>query len=90
MEFYQGKVEERIRRLDEAERRYNWSTLQWTKPAMRRLIRNWFCGMLVIDPNLKTRDGNPIQFVREYYGDDSGYPHPEDQTDEWKKNMIDL
>jgi hypothetical protein len=33
---------------------------------------------------------SPVQFVREYYEDDYGYPNPEDQTDEWKKDMIDL
>ena len=27
---------------------------------------------------------SPIQFVREYYGDEIAYPPPEGQTDEWK------
>merc|ERR1712038_552785 len=57
---------------------------------MRRLLAQWFCGMLVIDPKLQTLDGSPITWVREYYGDESGYPNPDDQTDEWKKESIDL
>jgi len=88
--FYEKAVEERVRRLDRAETRFGWFSLQYTKPIMRRLLANWFCGMLVIDPELKTRDGNPIQFVREYYGEESGYPGPEGQTDEWKQESIEL
>ena len=38
---------------------------------MRRLLQYWFCGMLVIDPELTTTDGSPLQFVHEYYGEDS-------------------
>ena len=57
---------------------------------MKRLIINWFCGLMIIDPQLCTRDGSPIQFVREYYGEESGYPGPEDQTEEWKKEGIDF
>lgn len=90
LKFHRGKVEERLRRLDLAESQYGWFSLKWTKPTMRRLIKQWFCGMLVIDPDLQAQNGSPLQFVHEYYGDDSGYPGPEDQTDEWKKESIDL
>ena len=88
--FYGKAVEERVRKLEEAETRYGWFSLEWTEKPMRQLIVNWFCGMLVIDPDLKTRDGSPIQFVHEYYGPESKYPHPENQTEEWKKDMMDL
>jgi len=57
---------------------------------MRRLIINWFCGMLVIDPALHTSDGSPIQFVHEYYGPESEYPDHDGQTEEWKKEGTDL
>lgn len=87
---FEGKVEERLRRLEQAESRFGWFSLQWTKPIMRRLLFQWFCGMLVIDPDLRTREGSPLQFVHEYYGDDSRYPGPEDQTEEWKKEGVDL
>ena len=88
--FYERTVEERVRRMDQAETRFGWFTSKWTKCLMKRLIVNWFCGMLVIDPNLTTKDGSPIQFVREYYGEGSHYPDPEGQTDEWKKESTDL
>eukprot|EP00930_Biecheleria_cincta_P007109 TRINITY_DN108249_c0_g1_i1.p1 TRINITY_DN108249_c0_g1~~TRINITY_DN108249_c0_g1_i1.p1 ORF type:complete len:502 (-),score=78.91 TRINITY_DN108249_c0_g1_i1:423-1928(-) len=87
---FEVKVEERLRRLEMAESRFGWFSLRWTKPIMRRLLFQWFCGMLVIDPDLRTREGSPIQFVHEYYGDDSHYPGPEDQTEEWKKEGVDL
>lgn len=90
LKFYERKIEERLLRLDSAESEYGWFSLTWTKPVMRRLIQQWFCGMLVIDPKITTQQGHIIQFVREYYGDDSGYPGPEDQTDEWKKESTDL
>ena len=90
LRFFERTVEERVRKLEEAESRFGWFSLRWTKVTMRRLLFNWFCGMLVIDPALQTRDGSPIQFVREYYGDDSRYPTKEGQTEEWKKESIDL
>ena len=90
LKFHERIIEERVRKYEEAERRYGWFSLQWTKPIMKRLLFNWFCGMLVIDPNLQTSDGSPIQFVHEYYGDESRYPNPEDQTDEWKQEGIEL
>lgn len=90
LKFYGRKIEERLRRLGSAESQYGWFSLKWTKPLMKRLIRQWFCGMLVIDPDIQTKNGQPIQFVREYYGDDSGYPGPDEQTDEWKKESMDL
>lgn len=90
IKFYERIVEERVRKYEEAESRYGWFSNQWTKATMKRLIRNWYCGMLVIDPKLQTSNGSPIQFVYEYYGSDSGYPKPEDQTDEWKKESMDL
>lgn len=90
MRFYERRIEERLRRLDSAESQYGWFSIQWTKPTMKRLIQQWFCGMLVIDPNITTRDGHPIQFVHEYYGNDTGYPDPEDQTEEWKKESTEL
>lgn len=90
LKFCRQKLQERLKRLDAAEEQYKWFSLQWTKEPMKQLIRNWFCGMLVIDPKLTTNQGNPIQFVHEYYGDDSGYPSPENQTDEWKRSAIEL
>lgn len=90
VKFYQRIVEERVRKYEEAESRYGWFSRQWTKDTMKRLITQWFCGMLVIDPKLCTSTGSPIQFVREYYGDGSGYPTPEHQTDDWKKESMDL
>lgn len=57
---------------------------------MRRLITNWFCGMLVIVPEVTTTTGSPIQFVHEYYGEDSGCPRKENQTDEWIQESIEL
>ena len=83
--FCARKIEERLRNLDEAEKRFKWFSAEWTKPLMQQMIRNWFCGSLVICPELSTSTGSPIQFVREYYGDDIGYPTPEGQTDEWKE-----
>jgi len=90
LKFYKNAVDERVRRLEEAERRYGWFSLKWNKTSMRRLITNWFCGIMVIDPNLKTKDGSPIQFVYEYYGPESKYPDKEHQTDDWKKEGIDF
>ena len=88
MKFYMREVETRARKLHEAERVYKWFSLEWTKPLMRRLIMNWFCGMLVIVPELTTTTGSPIQFVHEYYGEDSGYPRKEDQTDSGYKKAL--
>mmetsp|Transcript_6837 Transcript_6837/g.19482 ORF Transcript_6837/g.19482 Transcript_6837/m.19482 type:complete len:348 (+) Transcript_6837:79-1122(+) len=90
IKFFDRAVEERVRRLEEAERVYGWFTLKWTPPTMRRLILNWYCGMLTIDPALTTTKGSPIQFVREYYGAETEYPGPEGQTDAWKQESIDL
>ena len=84
------KAEERVRKLQDAEDTYKWFSLKWNEKLMKKLINNWFCGMLVINPNLTTKDGNPIQFVHEYYGPESNYPEKEDQTDEWKQEVIDL
>ena len=90
LQFYDKKVEERVRKLSEAETRYNWFSLKWDEHYMKKLINNWFCGMLVIDPDLKTSTGSPIQFVHEYYGPESKYPDTDNQTDKWKKEVIDL
>lgn len=86
--FYQQKVEERVRRLEEAETRYKWFSLKWDKKMMKKMLINWFCGMMVIDPDLKTKDGSPIQWVREFYGEESKYPDTANQTDEWKNDVI--
>lgn len=90
MRYYERIAEERIRKLEEAEKRYGWYSHQWTRGTMKRLINNWFCGMLVIDPDLQTQNGSPIQFVHEFYGEESNYPDHEGQTDEWKKSQIEL
>lgn len=90
MKFYERQTEARVRKLDEAESIYGWFSLKWTKSLMRRLITYWFCGMLVIVPELTTTSGSPIQFVHEYYGDESGYPQKENQTEEWIKESIEL
>eukprot|EP00933_Yihiella_yeosuensis_P051188 TRINITY_DN49058_c0_g1_i1.p1 TRINITY_DN49058_c0_g1~~TRINITY_DN49058_c0_g1_i1.p1 ORF type:complete len:328 (-),score=73.65 TRINITY_DN49058_c0_g1_i1:250-1188(-) len=83
--FCERKIEERLRNLEEAELRFKWFSAQWTKALMRQLIRNWFCGYLVICPELSALSGSPIQFVHEYYGNDIDYPLPEGQTEEWKQ-----
>ena len=88
VKFYDDAVEERVRRLEEAEKRYGWFSSKWTKASMRQLILNWFCGLMVIDPELRTSDGSPMQFVHEFYGPGSGYPDPENQTEEWKQGTI--
>ena len=90
LNFCARKIEERLRNLEEAEHRFKWFSGQWTKPLMRQLIRNWCCGSLVISPDLTASSGSPIQFVREYYGDDIGYPPPEEQTEEWKEFQTSL
>jgi len=90
LKSFDQAVEQRVRRLEEAERTYGWFSLQWTPAVMRRLIITWFCGMLVIDPALQTKGGSPIQFVYEFYGEGSQYPDHEGQTEEWKKESIDL
>ena len=90
LKFIDRNVEQRVRRLEDAEREYGWFSLKWTPPIMRRLIINWYCGMLVIDPELRTNIGAPIQFVHEYYGADSEYPEPDGQTDAWKKESVEL
>jgi len=90
LKFYERTVEERVRKLEAAEETYRWFSLRWTKLIMRRLLVQWFCGMLVIVPELQTKEGHPIQFVREFYGEESGYPGPEGQTDEWKEEGIEL
>ena len=58
-----------VRKLEDNERLYRWWSAEWTKPLIRRFILNWFCGLLVIVPDIVAEDGSPIQFVREYYGD---------------------
>jgi hypothetical protein len=90
IKFYERIVEERVRKYEQAESMYGWFSSKWTKATMTRLIRQWFCGMLVIDPKLRTSSGSPIQFVYEYYARDSGYPRPEKQTEEWKKESMEL
>lgn len=76
-------VEERVRQLDEAERRYGWLHGKWTTPLMTLLVKTWCCGLMVVDPELVAKTGAPMQWTHEYYGDEC-YPGPEDQTDEWK------
>lgn len=90
IKFYKNKIEERIRNLEKAESTYKYFSLQWTPPLMKQLIINWSCGMLCIDPDLTTVEGNPIQWVREYYGPESNYPNPDQQTEAWKQSVIDL
>ena len=90
LKFFERTVEARLHKLEEGERLYQWFSVEWTKPLMRRLILNWFCGLLVIVPDIKAEDGSPIHFVHEYYGEESGYPINEDQTDEWKKESAQL
>ena len=90
LKAFDKAIEQRVRRLEEAERTYGWFSLKWTPAVMRRLIINWFCGMLVIDPELRTKEGSPIQFVHEFYGEESEYPEHQGQSEEWKKESIDL
>merc|ERR1712178_649471 len=56
IKFYSQKVEERVRRLEEAENRYKWFSIKWDRKFMKKLLVNWFCGIMVIDPELKTVD----------------------------------
>eukprot|EP00771_Trimastix_marina_P002059 gnl/Trimastix_PCT/3169.p1 GENE.gnl/Trimastix_PCT/3169~~gnl/Trimastix_PCT/3169.p1 ORF type:complete len:326 (+),score=74.14 gnl/Trimastix_PCT/3169:145-1122(+) len=77
-------VEERLRRLDEAERRYQWLSGQWTEPHMEMLVKTWACGLTVVVPALaRAKTGGVMMFTHEYHGDEY-YPAPDDQTDEWK------
>jgi len=90
IKFYNNKVEERVRKLEEAEKRFGWFSKNWTKPLMKRLITHWFCEMFVIDPNpkLRTKDGNILQWMHEYYGPGSNYPDKNNQTDNWKQEVM--
>eukprot|EP00161_Ancyromonas_sigmoides_P026899 TRINITY_DN9508_c0_g1_i1.p1 TRINITY_DN9508_c0_g1~~TRINITY_DN9508_c0_g1_i1.p1 ORF type:complete len:295 (+),score=34.48 TRINITY_DN9508_c0_g1_i1:92-976(+) len=75
-------VEERVRRLEQAECRFGWFSRSWDEDTMRLLISKWHEGSLVVDPALCARDGKPIVWMREYFA--GIYPRPENQTDEWK------
>ena len=76
-------VVERLQQLEEAERRFGWLHGTWTSEVMKYLIKVWSCGLMVVDPNLVAKNGAPLQWTHEYYGDEY-YPAKEDQTDEWK------
>jgi hypothetical protein len=80
-------VEERVRLLGEADRRFGWLCGEWTPKLMTRLVKTWYCGLMVVDPNLAAKTGAPMQWTHEYYGDEH-YPGPEGQTDEWKEESV--
>eukprot|EP00586_Coscinodiscus_wailesii_P014488 CAMPEP_0172520164 /NCGR_PEP_ID=MMETSP1066-20121228/291844_1 /TAXON_ID=671091 /ORGANISM="Coscinodiscus wailesii, Strain CCMP2513" /LENGTH=322 /DNA_ID=CAMNT_0013302875 /DNA_START=169 /DNA_END=1140 /DNA_ORIENTATION=- len=67
MTFYRKSVIERLKRHDEAERRYKWRTGQWTRRAMRVLVEQWSLGMMVVVPDIETSDGSPMIFTKEWY-----------------------
>lgn len=41
MRSYRKSVLERLKRYEEAERRYKWHSGEWTKDAMRVLVEQW-------------------------------------------------
>eukprot|EP01080_Neovahlkampfia_damariscottae_P009655 gene9655-1859_t len=83
MKFYKERVEAMLNSYMEAEKQYKWISGKWTKELLKILINDWSCGLIVSHPNFKTKEGSPIQFVYEYYGEN--YPEKKDQTDEWKQ-----
>lgn len=66
--FYRKTVIDRLRRYDEAERLYQWHSGAWTPKAMRVLIEQWTCGMMVVVPNNESLDlGSPMIYTKEWY-----------------------
>lgn len=66
--FYRKTVIERLKRADEAERRYQWHTGQWTPKSMRVLIEQWTCGLMVVVPDITSLDdASPMIFTKEWY-----------------------
>lgn len=49
LKFCRQKLQERLKRLDDAEEQYQWFSLEWTKKPMTQLKLNWYCGSLVIN-----------------------------------------
>lgn len=88
MKYYLNSVIRMLEKYKDAEKKYNWFNGKWEKKHMQYLIKQWFSGMMVVDPKLKTKDGNPIVCVHEYYG--SFYPEKKDQTEEWKKMSLQM
>jgi len=78
--FYRKSVLERLQKHDEAERLYKWRSGTWTKPLMKRLVQNYSVGQLVVVPDIKTSDGNPMIFVHEWY---EHWPCREEQGDDF-------
>jgi len=65
---YRTVVIERLQRAEEAERRYQWHSGKWTHKAMRILIEQWTCGMMVVVPdNTSLDDGSPMIYTKEWY-----------------------
>lgn len=72
--FYRNSVIERLQRYDEAERKYQWHSAQWTEKSMRILIEQWTLGMMVVIPGIESLDvshdgdiGSPMIFTKEWY-----------------------
>ena len=88
MQRFVKSVEERVRKLEEAERRFQFLTKKWDKNIMRRLLLSWFEGGLVVDPALVTKDGRIMQWVHEYFA--GSYPDKADQTEQWKDEGLQM
>merc|ERR1711953_313779 len=67
MRYYHRSVLERLRKYDEAERRYKWNSGRWTKESMRVLVEQWSIGQMVVIPGVEASDGSPMIFTKEWY-----------------------
>lgn len=66
--FYRKMAIERLQRFEEAEKRYQWHSGEWTPKSMRVLIGQWTCGMMVVVPNNESLDmGSPMIYTKEWY-----------------------
>lgn len=65
---YRNTVIERLQRYDQAEKLYQWHSGKWTPKAMKVLITQWTCGMMVVVPNNESLDmGSPMIYTKEWY-----------------------
>lgn len=66
--YYRNTVIERLQRYDQAETLYQWHSAKWTPKAMRVLITQWTCGMMVVVPHNESLDtGSPMIYTKEWY-----------------------
>lgn len=80
MKSYRRSVVERLQKYDEAERRYQWHSGQWTRKAMEVLVEQWTLGQMVVVPGVTSSDGtgSPMIFTKEWY---EHWPPREEQED---------